>query len=79
MNNPKNLKSGLHAIIWEEKPLFIAKCIEVEVASQGGTRQEALSNLEEALELYFENEKAPLPGGLINPEVLPLNLKISYA
>lgn len=79
MNNSKNLRSGLHAIVWEEKPLFIAKCIEVEVASQGLSRQVALSNLEEALELYFENEKVPLPGGLTNPEVFPLNLKISYA
>lgn len=79
MNSRKNLKSGLHAIVWEEKPLFVAKCIEVEVASQGESRQVALSNLEEALDLYFENEKAPLPGGLINPEVHPLNLKIGYA
>lgn len=79
MNNSKNLKSGLHAIVWEEKPLFVAKCMEVEVASQGVTRQEALSNLEEALDLYFENEKAPLPGGMVNPQVHPLNLKVSYA
>jgi len=34
----------------------VAKGIEVEVASQGSTKKEALQNLQEALELYFENE-----------------------
>ncbi len=37
----------------------IWKCINVDVSSFGDTKTEALKNLKEALELYFEDE--PLP------------------
>ncbi len=33
---------------------FIAQCLEVDVASQGESEEEALVNLREALELHFE-------------------------
>lgn len=56
-----SLRSGLHALVWKEDKLFVAKCVEVEVASQGKSQKEALVNLQEALELYFENEKLPIP------------------
>jgi predicted RNase H-like HicB family nuclease len=35
---------------------FVAQCCEVDVASQGRTEPEALSNLREALELWFEDQ-----------------------
>lgn len=38
---------------------FVARCLEVEVTSQGETIENALSNLQEALELYFEDHDAP--------------------
>ena len=49
----------LTAAITNEPPWYVARCLEVEVASQGETVEEALANLKEALELYFED--APLP------------------
>ena len=45
----------LTGIIWEEESRFVSKCPELEVASCGDTLQEALKNLEEAVELYIEN------------------------
>jgi predicted RNase H-like HicB family nuclease len=45
----------IHTIVWKEDELYVAKALEVEVASQGESEEEALSNLEEALELYFED------------------------
>ena len=69
----------MHVLVWKEGQLFVAKCVEVEVASQGKTKFEAVSNLEEAISLYFENEKTHLPKGLNNLEVLPLSGKIGYA
>ena len=45
----------LHTIVWKEEDLFVAKGLEVEVTSQGKTEKEALDNLQEALELYFED------------------------
>ncbi|MEK7092758.1 MAG: type II toxin-antitoxin system HicB family antitoxin [Patescibacteria group bacterium] len=44
-----------HSVIWKEDSWFIAKTLEVEVASQGKSEKEALNNLKEALELYFED------------------------
>ena len=42
------------ASISREDDWFIAQCLEVDVASQGESEDEALVNLREALELYFE-------------------------
>jgi predicted RNase H-like HicB family nuclease/predicted RNA binding protein YcfA (HicA-like mRNA interferase family) len=49
----------LHAVISQEGAWYVARCLEVEVTSQGKTIDDALANLREALELYFEDE--PLP------------------
>ena len=43
------------AVVTRETPWYVARCLEVEVASQGSTVEEALANLKEALELYFED------------------------
>jgi predicted RNase H-like HicB family nuclease len=48
------MKQRLTASIWQERDWFVAQCLEVDVASQGETEQEALANLKEALELHFE-------------------------
>lgn len=51
----------VHSIVWKEENLYVAKALEVEVASQGKSEKEALTNLKEALELYFEdNSKVEL-------------------
>lgn len=42
------------ASITQEDKWFIAQCLEVDVASQGKSEDEAINNLREALELYFE-------------------------
>jgi len=44
--------------VWQENDLFVAQCIEVDIASQGKTEEEALNNLREALELHFESPQA---------------------
>ena len=48
------MKRTFSANIWKEGPWCIAQCLEVDVASQGETEEEALANLREALELHFE-------------------------
>lgn len=42
-------------VITKEDDWFIAREITTDVASQGESIEEALSNLKEALELYYEN------------------------
>ena len=42
------------ASVTQEDKWFIAQCLEVDVSSQGKSEDEAINNLREALELYFE-------------------------
>ena len=46
------MKIKNNIIISKEREWYIAKCLENNVASQGKTKEEALDNLKEALELY---------------------------
>lgn len=41
-------------IIEREGDGYVSLCPEVDIASQGGTIEEARANLQEALELFFE-------------------------
>lgn len=50
-------KQTLHTVVWQEDEIFIAKFLELELASQGETKAEALRNLKEAFELYLEDDK----------------------
>ena len=43
------------AVIQQEENWYVAKCLENSIASQGKSLDEALTNLKEALELYFED------------------------
>jgi predicted RNase H-like HicB family nuclease len=38
---------------------YVARCLEVEMTTQGTSVEEALANLKEALELYFEDTALP--------------------
>ena len=52
------------ASIWREDNWFIAQCLEVDIASQGESEKEALDNLIEALELYFEPPQPSFKNGM---------------
>ena len=39
-----------------ERIVFVAKFLELELASQGKTQKQAIDNLKEALDLYLEGE-----------------------
>ncbi|KWW98272.1 hypothetical protein TH66_20360 [Carbonactinospora thermoautotrophica] len=49
----------LTAAVTREGDWYVARCLQVEVTSQGHSIEEALDNLREALELYFEDEPVP--------------------
>jgi predicted RNase H-like HicB family nuclease len=55
----------LTAAVTHEPPWYVARCLDVEVTSQGESLEEALENLREALELYFED--APVPDSVEPP------------
>jgi len=49
------------ATVWREGEWYVSQCLELDVASQGATEEEALANLKEALELHFEPPRATRP------------------
>ena len=53
------MPSTLRYVVYEQDSAFVAQCLDVDVASEGDTEDEALAALKEALELYFENGAAP--------------------
>ena len=48
-------------IIWREGNYYVSQCLNVNVSSFGESYIEAVKNLKEAVELYFEDEKIDLP------------------
>lgn len=68
------MKRKFSASVWKEGDIYVAQCLEVDVASQGESEEDALKNLSEALELYFE---PPSPTTL--PRVTTIEVEISAA
>src|SRR5271165_1587566 len=50
----EGMKRPFAASVWREGNWFVSQCLEVDVASQGESEEDTLSNLQEALELYFK-------------------------
>ena len=61
-----------NVIVQKDEACYVAMCVDNSVASQGKTVEEALGNLKEALELYYEDEplyESPVPALLTSLEV----------
>lgn len=48
----------LKYIVQKEDKYYVSQCLNVDVSSFGNTMQEAIDNLNEALQLYFEDKDA---------------------
>lgn len=64
----------LTAAVTREGRIYVAQCLEVDVASQGGTVEAALENLREALELYLEDSDAEAPRAA--PIIAPVDVTV---
>ena len=64
----------LTAAVTHDGDWYVARCLEVEVTSQGGSVEEARSNLVEALELYFEDEAGVEVAE--SPIIVPLDVAV---
>ena len=65
-------KRVVTASVWKEGAWFVAQALETDVASQGETKEDALANLREALELHFE---PPVPTS--TPELRRIEVDIA--
>jgi predicted RNase H-like HicB family nuclease len=59
----------VQAVVYREGDHVVAQCLDVDVSSFGDTEPDALANLREALELYFEDAPAEAISKVEAPEV----------
>ena len=68
------MKRPFAATVWREGNWYVSQCLEIDIASQGESEQEALANLKEAMELHFE---PPQSTGV--PEVRMIEVEVGAA
>lgn len=66
------MKRDLSIVVWQEEEWFVAQCLEVDIASQGETEQEAVENLRDALALHFTP-----PVATILPNVRKIEVEVA--
>jgi predicted RNase H-like HicB family nuclease len=69
----------LTAIIEREGNGFFSLCPELDIASQGNTIEEARSNLQEALELFFETASPEEIKNRLKNEVYITQVEVAVA
>jgi predicted RNase H-like HicB family nuclease len=67
----------LQNIVYREGEHYVAQCLNVDISSFGATESEALKNLQEALELYFEDAPDDVVAAVEAPEVRRLTLELA--
>ena len=65
------MKETFTAVVWKEGEWYVAQCREFEVASQGETKEEALENLSEAIEVHLSP-----PVATLLPEVISVQAEV---
>ena len=63
------------SVVYQEGKYFVAQCLNVDVSSFGKTEKEALANLKEALELYFEDANPSESHLVEDPKLKTLHLQ----
>jgi predicted RNase H-like HicB family nuclease len=66
---------SLQSVVYHEGEHYVALCLNVDISSFGDTEPDALANLQEALELYFEDAPASDATPIDTPEVRTLTLQ----
>ena len=63
-------------VVWKENDMYVSWCPDLDIASQGKTVEEALNNLKEAIELYFEDEDAQIPTETSQPILATVSVEV---
>jgi len=69
----------LTAIIEKEDDGYVALCTELDIASQGGTIEEARKNLREAVELFLETASPSEINERLHGEVYVTQFEVTCA
>lgn len=68
----------LTAIIEREGDGYVSLCPELDIASQGGSVEEARDNLKEALELFFESASREEVKQRLHSEVFVTQVEVAF-
>ena len=68
-------KINLKNVVWKEGKYYISWNLNTNISSFGKTKKEALKNIEEALELYFEDMPVSKAIKIERPDIVPMSLK----
>ncbi|MBI2627597.1 type II toxin-antitoxin system HicB family antitoxin [Candidatus Nomurabacteria bacterium] len=70
-------KFNFQNVVWKEGKYYVSQCLNIDISSFGKTKNEALKNLSEALDLYFEDAKISKIQEVKSAELM--SLALSYA
>jgi len=70
-------KIDLQSVVWKEGRKYVSQCLEVDVSSFGKTKKEALENLQDALDLFFEDTPLPRKVSVKNPAIASVELQVA--
>ncbi len=68
-------KIQVQSVVWKEGNQYVSQCLNIDVASFGKTKKEALKNLDEALELYFEDVLPKNVQKIQRAEIVPMHVR----
>jgi len=68
----------LTAIIEREGDGYVSLCPELDIASQGGSIEEARDNLRETLELFFEAASPEETNQRLHGEIFVTQVKVAF-
>jgi len=68
------MKRLFSATVSREGDWYVSQCLQLDIASQGETEEEALANLKEALELHFER-----PQSTLLPKIRTIEVEVGAA
>jgi len=63
------------SVVYKEGKYYVAQCLNVDISSFGKSEKEALANLKEALELYFEDSAPTMRHLVEDPKLKTLHLQ----
>ena len=61
---------SLKYVVYKDGDYYVSQCLNVDVSSFGDNIQDAIDNLNEALQLYFEDKELSQSFSIINETLL---------
>ena len=65
----------LENVVWKEGKYYVAQCLNIDISSFGESRDEALKNLDEAINLFLEDDLHQEIQNVESPEIVHLSVK----